>query len=222
MGRKCKRKEVCEWEKASVSSLADLEVMSNLWGLVSTRVKIYVWYLWVCLQIPSVFEHIALNLSTIYNTVFSTSPILPTKNLLLFSFLKHCVLYTLIYTLGVQQRIKSPFYEDACDYREVSSAPVPVSYTTSLLLCAGCSGPVPALTGWVTTPWASLGAGTSAVFSSFSFYLLRVSHAHLHLNISKLHCFPIEKTGMVSFLISFIFRLFFFFRLGTAKLAVKV
>lgn len=30
IGRKCKRKEVCEWEKVSVSSLADLEVMSNL------------------------------------------------------------------------------------------------------------------------------------------------------------------------------------------------
>lgn len=30
MGRKCKRKEICEWEKASVSSLADSEVMSNL------------------------------------------------------------------------------------------------------------------------------------------------------------------------------------------------
>lgn len=112
----------------------------------------------------------------------------------------------------MQQRIKSPFYEDACDYRGVSSAPVPVSSNTPLLLWAECSRPVPALTAWVTTPWEQEQVLCSHPFLSY----LRVSHAHLHFNISKLHCFPLEKTGRVSF--SFWVG-FYFLRLGTAKLA---
>lgn len=169
MGRKCKRKEVCEWEKASVSSWADLEVMSNLLRSGFYRSKgLCVVSLSMSANTLCIWTHCFESKHHLPHCLFHQALYFQQKNLLLFGFLKHYVLYTLIWTLGVQQRIKSPFCEDACDYREVSSA-VPVSYNTSLLVCAECSRPVPALTGWVTTPWASLGAGTSAVFSSFSF-----------------------------------------------------
>lgn len=168
----------------------------------------------MCLQ-NLLFEHIALNLRIIYSTVFSTKPCTSNKkNLLLFVFLKHNVLYTLIQTLGVQQRIKSPFYEDACDYREVSSAAVAVSHKP-LLVWAQCSRPVLlSLAGWQhpEPPWEQEPELCSHPLLSY----LRLSHAPLHFSISKLHCFPLEKTGRVSF--SFWVG-FYFLRLGTAALA---
>lgn len=70
MERKCKRKEVCGSEKASVSSLADLETVSSLLRSCfpqseDLHIVRHTISFSVCLQIFSVFKCIALNLSNI-------------------------------------------------------------------------------------------------------------------------------------------------------------